>query len=111
MISLTSSAVDHLKSLIAEKGEDTAGSGLRLSVEKGGCAGMQYIMELRPSSDGDEHLTQDGVSVFVDHGSVELLRGCQIDYVESLSDSGFKLINPNAARICGCGTSFEPSSH
>jgi iron-sulfur cluster assembly protein len=67
-------------------------------------------MEIRPSNPGDETIHQEDVSVFIDHGSIGYLRGCQIDYVESLSDSGFKLINPNAARSCGCGTSFEPAT-
>lgn len=108
MISLTSSAVDHLKSLIAGKGTTSDGTGLRLSVEKGGCAGMQYLIELRTPCEGDNRFAQDGVSVFVDRESIHWLQGCTIDYVDSLSDSGFKLINPNAARSCGCGTSFEP---
>jgi len=38
----------------------------------------------------------------------EYLEGMTLDYSISLSDSGFKIINPNAARACGCGTSFEP---
>lgn len=108
MISLTPNAIVHLKSLIAEKADAPAGAGLRLSVEKGGCAGMQYNMEIRPSNPDDEVIHQEDVSIFIDHGSIDYLRGCQIDYVESLSDSGFKLLNPNAARSCGCGTSFEP---
>ena len=109
MIYLTSSAVEHLKSLIADKnaGADT---GLRLRVEKGGCAGMQYVMGLDESKMGDEVQTQDGVSIIIDQESLGYLRGCQIDYVDSLSDSGFKLSNPNAARSCGCGTSFEPQT-
>lgn len=109
MISLTSSAVAHLKDLISEKG-GPAGTGLRLRVEKGGCAGMQYVMGLDESRSGDKVETQDGVSIIVDHESLEYLRGCQIDYVDSLTDAGFKLTNPNAARSCGCGTSFEPQT-
>lgn len=110
MISLTPSAIEHLKSLIEDKADVPAGTGLRLSVEKGGCAGMQYLMEIRPSTPDDEVIHQDDVSVFIDRGSIDYLRGCQLDYVESLSDSGFKLTNPNAARSCGCGTSFEPAT-
>lgn len=107
MISLTSSAVEHLKSLIAEKNADES-TGLRLRVEKGGCAGMQYVMALDHSQAGDEVHSQDGVSIIIDPESLGYLRGCQIDYVDSLADAGFKLTNPNAARSCGCGTSFEP---
>ncbi|WP_395745438.1 HesB/IscA family protein [Prosthecobacter sp.] len=109
MISLTPSAVEHLKSLIAEKNAD-AGTGLRLRVEKGGCAGMQYVMALDHSQAGDEVQSQDGVSIIIDPESLGYLRGCEIDYVDSLSDAGFKLNNPNAARSCGCGTSFEPQT-
>lgn len=108
MISLTSSAVAHLKDLITDKGASADTTGLRLRVEKGGCAGMQYVMGLDQSHTGDSVHTQDGVSIIVDAESLDFLRGCQIDYVEALNDSGFKLSNPNAARSCGCGTSFEP---
>ncbi len=107
MISLTANAIEHLKSLIAEK-QAAANSGLRLRVEKGGCAGMQYLMALDQPSADDTIYTQDGVSIIADHESLAYLGGCQIDYVESLADSGFKLTNPNAVRSCGCGTSFEP---
>ena len=110
MISLTSSAVEHLKSLIAEKNAD-AGTGLRLRVEKGGCAGWQYVMGLDQAKSDDEVQSQDGVSIIIDNDSLGYLRGCQIDYVDSLVDAGFKLTNPNAARSCGCGTSFEPQTN
>lgn len=108
MISLTSSAVAHLKDLITDKGASADTTGLRLRVEKGGCAGMQYVMGLDESRTGDSVHTQDGVSIIVDTESLNFLRGCEIDYVDALNDSGFKLSNPNAARSCGCGTSFEP---
>ncbi len=107
MISLTDSAITHLKSLIAEKNAST-GTGLRLRVEKGGCAGMQYVMGLDQSAPEDNVITQDDVKIIIDHERLSFLRGSQIDYVDSLADSGFKLTNPNATRSCGCGTSFEP---
>jgi Fe-S cluster assembly iron-binding protein IscA len=44
VIKLTANAAAQLRALIEEKGFDTKTSGLRLSVEKGGCAGMQYAM-------------------------------------------------------------------
>uniref|UniRef100_UPI0037830934 HesB/IscA family protein n=1 Tax=Prosthecobacter sp. TaxID=1965333 RepID=UPI0037830934 len=107
MISLTDSAITHLKSLIAEKNA-APGTGLRLRVEKGGCAGMQYVMGLDQPTSEDSVLTQEGVTIIIDHDSLGFLRGSQIDYTDSLADSGFKLTNPNATRSCGCGTSFEP---
>ncbi|HET6408010.1 MAG TPA: iron-sulfur cluster assembly accessory protein [Chthoniobacteraceae bacterium] len=105
MITLTDSAVRHLQSLIAEKGDDA--DGLRLFVEKGGCAGMQYGMTIDTVSTGDETFERDGVKVIVDPESLNYLRGSEIDYCDDLTGTGFRLKNPNAVRSCGCGTSFE----
>jgi iron-sulfur cluster assembly accessory protein len=107
MISITEAAASHLKDLIAAKNAP-ADHGLRISVEKGGCAGMQYVMQIQAPVEGDAVETNHGVSVFVDQGSLDYLRECQLDYEDALNDAGFRIRNPNAARSCGCGTSFEP---
>ena len=82
--------------------------GLRLGVERGGCAGLQYLMKVGPQAPEDTVVEQNGVRVFISPDSSEHLTGCHIDYSHDLNDSGFKIVNPNAARACGCGTSFEP---
>jgi iron-sulfur cluster assembly protein len=105
MIRLTESAVRHLQSLVRESGAE--GDGLRLFVEKGGCAGLQYGMKLDHSREGDEVLTQDGVQIILDQESLPHLRGSTIDYCDDLTGTGFRVQNPNAVRSCGCGTSFE----
>ena len=107
MISLTTSAVAQLKSMLEERGA-AAGSGLRLLVEKGGSAGMQYTMRIDAPAAADQVFVTDGVSIIVDAESLSYLDNCRVDYVDALNDSGFKIENPNAARSCGCGTSFEP---
>jgi len=57
----------------------------------------------------DDHLFSEGdVTLIVDTDSLSYLDGSTIDYVDALNDSGFRVINPNANRSCGCGTSFEP---
>jgi iron-sulfur cluster assembly protein len=109
MITLTQAAVQHLQSLIAEKGDAT--QGLRLFVEKGGCAGMQYGMTLDAVNAGDEVFENGGVKVIVDSESLNYLRGSEVDYCDDLTGTGFRLKNPNAVRSCGCGTSFEASGH
>lgn len=106
MITLTDNAAKELKNLIEAKQLDDQ-SGLRLSVQKGGCAGMQYVMEVAQRQESDERLDQDGAVVFMDENSREYLEGCQVYYEYGLTDSGFKIRNPNASRSCGCGTSFE----
>jgi len=109
MISLTANAATHLLSLLAEK-KASQGSGLRVQIEKGGCAGMQYTMRIDQPSEADKVFTDHGVSLIVDSESLGFLANSQIDYVEALNDSGFRVENPNAARSCGCGTSFEPKT-
>ncbi len=106
MIHITESAANQLRELASEKGSP----GLRLAVEKGGCAGLQYAMSLGGPMPGDEVTEQDGAVVAVDPESSGQLDGCTIDYVDELTGAGFRVINPHASRSCGCGTSFEPAA-
>jgi iron-sulfur cluster assembly protein len=106
MLTLTDNAVKQLQSLLAGRSE--SGLGLRLDVEKGGCAGFQYIMKISPQAEGDTAVSREGVSVFIGAEGASMLQGCSLDYVDSLHDGGFRVENPNAERSCGCGTSFEP---
>ena len=107
MISLTEPAVKQLHALVKESGDET--KGLRIFVEKGGCAGLQYGMNMDAPHEGDEVVEQDGVQVIIDQESAAFLRGSTLDYADDLAGAGFRLKNPNAARSCGCGTSFEPA--
>ena len=59
--------------------------------------------------EGDEVIDLAGTRFIVAADSFDFLRGCSVEFTDSLSDRGFKIFNPNAARSCGCGTSFEPS--
>ena len=108
---LSASAATQLRALLAEKGLDAGRTGLRLSVEKGGCAGMQYTMIIAERSAEDTVIERDGARLFVDSGSLQWLEGCVIDYEGGLSGAGFRVNNPHIVRTCGCGTSFEPSGH
>jgi iron-sulfur cluster assembly accessory protein len=107
MIRVTDSAAVQLRELLHEK---EAGAGLRLMVEKGGCAGLQYAMKVDAPVAGDEVIDHDGARVLVDAASAVYLRGSGLDYTDDLNDRGFKITNPNAVRSCGCGTSFEPAA-
>ncbi len=108
MIQVTDSAVRQLRSLL-EMQSDTAGKGLRVQIGKGGCSGMQYEMSLDSRKPGDAVLERDGVAFLVDDASAQLLRGATLDFHDGLTGAGFQIVNPNAARTCGCGSSFEPA--
>ena len=102
---LTETAASKVKSLIDAEGE--AGLALRVAVKPGGCAGFQYDLFFDNNSlDGDIVKEFHGVKVIVDRSSAEYIDGAVIDYVDSLSESGFKIENPLAAGGCGCGKSF-----
>jgi iron-sulfur cluster assembly accessory protein len=107
MITLTDNAIQELRALLAAK-QAAESAGLRLGVQRGGCAGLQYTMQVAEAEADDTVVEQAGVRVFLAPDSLDHLRGCEIDYSTELSDAGFKIVNPNAARACGCGTSFEP---
>jgi iron-sulfur cluster assembly accessory protein len=109
VISATPEAIRQLRALLAEQPAESA-RGLRLGVEKGGCAGSQYVMKLDLPAPGDHVIEQEDVRLIVDPESLQLLDGVQLDYVDSLNDAGFRVNNPHAVRSCGCGTSFESSS-
>ena len=106
MITLTSKAAEELGKLLASRA-NSADSGLRLAVRRGGCAGWQYEMKVADPEPGDVVVESGGARVIIAADSTGRLQGCEIDYSDDLTDAGFKIHNPHAARSCGCGTSFE----
>jgi iron-sulfur cluster assembly accessory protein len=106
MIEVTDNAVRQLRSLVG----DAVEKGLRIGIAKGGCSGLQYEMTLGEAQAGDTVLQRDGARFFVDPESARHLRGATLDYHDALTGAGFQIVNPNAARTCGCGSSFEPAT-
>ena len=81
---------------------------LRLSVDGGGCSGFQYRYGLAESVEADDIIAEtDGVRLVIDPMSLELVEGSEVDFVESLGGSAFRVTNPLAASGCGCGASFS----
>lgn len=105
VVALTDKAVEMLKAAMQREGATEC--GLRVGVVGGGCSGFQYNMsfEAQPGAD-DTVFEQGGVRVFVDSASQPHLQGMTLDYVTGLHGAGFKFLNPNATRTCGCGSSF-----
>ena len=105
-VSLTDAAATKLRELTAE--ETNPDVGLRVYVYSGGCSGFRYGMMIEDSpAEGDNLLNVNGVKVYVDGKSIDLLKGSQIDYVDTLMGAGFTVNNPNAVAACGCGSSFR----
>jgi len=107
LVSLTESAAAKIKDLMSEEPEGEA-AVLRIAVQGGGCSGFQYALGFdRGAQQGDHELMLHGVRVVVDPFSAPYLQGAQIDFLNGLQESGFKIDNPNVSSACGCGHSFQ----
>ena len=103
MITLTKFAANKIKILLLEKEE----TGIRAGVQGGGCSGFTYQLKFDNKKDTDREIDCHGVKLYVDPKSYLYLMGTEIDFVDELNQSGFKFLNPNAKRTCGCGESFS----
>ena len=106
MINLTPNAISAVEKFI--KGSATPVAGLRIAIAGGGCSGFQYSMAFENQAGMmDKVFTFDDLKVFVDATSLMYLKGCTVDYVETLESAGFKFDNPQVKSTCGCGSSFS----
>lgn len=103
MITLSESAAKKLSELLENKEE----TGVRAAVRGGGCSGFTYKLDFDNQNTDDRVITDQGVKIYVDTKSFLYLMGTQIDFVDELNQAGFKFVNPNAKRTCGCGESFS----
>ena len=105
-IALTPAAVEFVKRSRAKEGKE--GQALRVGVKAGGCSGFSYFLgftsERRPN---DTVLEYEGLTVYVDPRSLEILSGTEIDYERGLLGAGIQFKNPRVKKSCGCGESFS----
>jgi iron-sulfur cluster assembly accessory protein len=104
-LSMTELAAQKIKEAMQKEG--LSEGGLRMSIVGGGCSGFSYSLNLDSSAREDDTVVElDGVQLFVDPISQQYVHGTMLDYQDGLSGAGFRFVNPNAVRTCGCGTSF-----
>ena len=107
MIHLTEKAASKIRQLLTKEGVPAESGWLRIGVQGGGCSGLSYAMRLETQArDRDKVFEEHGARLFVDSKSFLYLNDTTLDYEESLIRQGFVFQNPNAARSCGCGSSF-----
>ncbi len=103
-VTISQSAADRVAWIAARQGKPAV---LRLSVEGGGCSGFQYRYGLADDIEAEDAVvTRGDVKLVVDPMSLDLVDGSEVDFVESLGGSAFRITNPQAASGCGCGASF-----
>ena len=105
VMSMTDAAAERVIAIIAAR-ENAI--GLRVGIKKGGCAGMEYTVDLATEAKPNEdRVEKNGARVFVAPEAVLFLLGTEMDYEETTLRSGFTFKNPNQTSACGCGESVE----
>jgi iron-sulfur cluster assembly protein len=105
VMTLTQAAAERVKTIV--RNQDDA-AGIRVSIKKGGCAGMEYAIDMATEvNDKDDRIERDGATVFVAPEAVLYLLGTEMDYEVTKLRSGFVFNNPNQTSACGCGESVE----
>ena len=105
-ISLTPAAVDYVKRTRAREGKE--GDALRIGVKAGGCSGYSYFLGFTTERRANDFVLEyEGLAVYVDPRSLDVLAGTEVDYQRGLLGTGIQFKNPRVKKTCGCGDSFS----
>jgi iron-sulfur cluster assembly accessory protein len=103
-IEITQNAQEHIANVLKEDNSKF----FRITVLGGGCAGFQYKFDFDNEKKSEDIIIKTPkANILIDDISLNFIKGAKIDYVNELIGSSFKIINPQAASSCGCGTSFS----
>ncbi|EAU42550.1 hypothetical protein FP2506_06911 [Fulvimarina pelagi HTCC2506] len=106
VLSITDAAASRVQAILDNAAADAL--GVRVGVKKGGCAGMEYTVELaKDHRENEDVVEKDGARVYIAPEAVLFLLGTEMDYEETVLRSGFVFNNPNQTSACGCGESVE----
>lgn len=105
MVTMTPLAVSEVKRILEK--QNNPNLGVRVGVKGGGCSGLSYAMGFDTQHEGDNVFEFEGLKIFVDPKSYLYLKNTTVDFHDGLEGRGFKFINPNAEKSCGCGESFS----
>ncbi len=104
VVTLTKVAEERIHDIIS--GASEPADGIRVGVKNGGCAGMEYTVDLvTEPNPADDMVESNGAKVYVAPEAVLFLLGTELDYEVSKLRSGFVFNNPNQSSACGCGES------
>ena len=106
IMTLTDAAASRVKAIVDNAGGEA--KGIRVGIKKGGCAGMEYSIDLVTEPNAkDDLIERNGASVWVAPEAVLYLLGTEMDFEVTTLRSGFTFHNPNQTSACGCGESVE----
>ncbi len=103
-ITITSRAAKKYLEILEQDGK--LGWGIRFSEKMAGCNGFEYILDYSEKAQEDDEIFEScGIQIHINSKMKPRLLGSEIDYIDGLQNSGFKITNPNVRSSCGCGTS------
>ena len=106
VMTMTEAAAARVRAIVENSRPEA--KGIRVGIKTGGCAGMEYTIDLvTEPNPRDDLIVRDGASVWVDPSAVLYLLGTQMDFETTTLRSGFTFSNPNQTSACGCGESVE----
>jgi iron-sulfur cluster assembly protein len=106
VMTMTDAAADRVKAIVDNSGPQAL--GIRVGIKKGGCAGMEYTIDLVTEPNAkDDLIEHGGAKVWIEPSAVLYLLGTQMDFETTTLRSGFTFTNPNQTSACGCGESVE----
>ncbi len=104
VVSITELAEQRIHDILANATVEA--EGIRIGVKNGGCAGMEYTVDLVSEPNPKDDLVEsNGARVYVAPEAVLFLLGTELDYEVTKLRSGFVFNNPNQTSACGCGES------
>lgn len=102
-ITLSPSAINHLKALLNEPNPKM----IRIGVRNRGCSGLTYHLEyVEKPEKFDEEIVQEGVKILIDSKALFSIIGSEMDWIDDKLSTRFVFHNPNIKGECGCGESF-----
>ncbi|EJJ25064.1 Fe-S cluster assembly scaffold SufA [Rhizobium viscosum] len=106
VMSMTEAAAERVKAIVGNGGPDA--KGIRVGIKKGGCAGMEYTIDMVTEPNAkDDLIERDGAKVWIEPSAVLYLLGTELGFETTTLRSGFIFTNPNQTSACGCGESVE----
>ncbi|TAN00493.1 MAG: Fe-S cluster assembly scaffold SufA [Rhizobiaceae bacterium] len=105
VITVTDRAATRVGEIVASR---AGAQGVRVGIKKGGCAGMEYTVDLvTEPNPKDDHIEHGAAHVYVAPEAALFLLGTEMDFEVTTLRTGFTFRNPNQTSACGCGESVE----
>ena len=100
-LEITDKAKSEIQNLLKN---ESSKSFFRITIEGGGCSGFKYKFSVDDNINDDDQKFGD---IVIDETSLSLIDGSKVDFIDTLIEKSFKILNPKATSSCGCGTSFS----